>query len=408
MARMRICTACKLINTARHNDVLTVFGKGGRLYMTGQNIRLAILDNGIHPEACPLAESFMINDNLSATALKTSTVSPLSHGSICARIIQRYTDLENVEVFNIQILEDNSWRGNIQKLLKAFELCISMDIRVVHLSIGTYTFEDFAKLENAVSKLLDSDRFLIASAGNRGTATYPAYLPGVIGVQCHPYLKDDEYAYCHDKLTRIHFQASSKHRLICGGEIMETPMSNSYAAPLITGKLLSYLKTDANLENAAMLRLLAEHAGQYEGLKNSGPCPYPPVEIPVVILNGFSCSRLSCLTRFLLERLYQEGYHARAATDLTDARPWDETALPGSAGLDAFIARMAWYFACDIILLGITPYIPPDTYENVSLWIYGDEGSESLAINAPSNGQVLWAAGMPDSKVYKLMIDMLT
>ena len=72
---MRICTACKLINTARHNDVLTVFGKGGRLYMTGQNIRLAILDNGIHPEACPLAESFMINDNLSATALKTSTVS---------------------------------------------------------------------------------------------------------------------------------------------------------------------------------------------------------------------------------------------------------------------------------------------------------------------------------------------
>ena len=93
---------------------------------------------------------------------------------------------------------------------------------------------------------------------------------------------------------------------------------------------------------------------------------------------------------------------------LPGIRPWEETALPESEDLDLFIARMAWYFSCEIILVGIVSYIPPDRYGNVSLWIYGEESDEVRTAAAEADGQVLWAGGMKDSKVYEVMVDMLS
>ncbi len=376
--------------------------------MPDKKIRMAILDDGIHPEVCPLAGSFLVDDDLSVAVQKKYAVSPHSHGSVCARIVQRYVGLKDVDVFSIQILQGDTLRGNIGRLLKAFEVCISMDIRLVHLSVGTYAFEDFARLEEAVHRLLESDRFLVAAAGNRGVVTYPAYLPGVIGVKCHPELSDDEYTYFHDSFTRIHFQASSKHQLATEGLETETPISNSYAAPLVTAKILSYLKSNPALDQKQIWRLLTENAGNHLPVRGSEPCPCPPVEIPVVLLSGFSAGHLSQLLETLMGCLRRDDYHARAASNLTGIRPWDETALPESEDLDLFIARMAWYFSCEIILVGIASYIPPGRYGNVSLWIYGEESDELCTASAEADGQVLWAGGLEDGRVYEVMVDMLS
>lgn len=376
--------------------------------MSDKNIRMAILDDGVHPEACPLAGSFLVGDDLSVSVLEEHTVSPFSHGSMCARIVQRYVGLEGVDVFSIQILQGDTQRGNIGRLLKAFALCITMDIRLIHLSVGTYAFEDFARLEEAVHCLLESDRFLIAAAGNRGIVTYPAYLPGVIGVKCHPQLTDDEYTYFYDSLTRIYFQASSKHQVAIEGMEMETPISNSYAAPLVTAKILFHLKNNAVLDRNQIWHLLTENARNQPPVRDSELCPCPPVEIPVVLLSGFSAGQLSHLIKVLMECLRRDDYHTRAATNLPGIRPWEETALPESEDLDLFIARMAWYFSCEIILVGIVSYIPPDRYGNVSLWIYGEESDELRTAAAEADGQVLWAGGMKAGKVYEVMVDMLS
>lgn len=387
--------------------------------MAGRNIRMAILDDGVHPEVCSLAGSLRIENDLSVAVLEDNAVLPDSHGSMCARIVQHYTELADVDVYSIQILQGDTLRGNMERLLKAFELCISMDIQLIHLSVGTYAYEDFAKMEKAVKHLLCADRFLVAATGNRGTITYPAYLPGVIGVKYHPKLTDDEYIYCYDPFSRIHFQASSEHKLNLQGQQTEPQLSNSYAAPLVTAKILSYLKTNADADKHEILRLLIENAGNQAPSQDSEPCPYPPVEIPVVLLSGFSTERLAHLLGTLLDSLRREDYDARAATNLPGNRPWDETALPGaeteagtalpeSGNLDEFIARMAWYFSCEIILLGITSYLPPDRCGNVSLWIYGDESDEWRTTAAKADGQVLQAAELPDHEVYQFMVDMLT
>lgn len=387
--------------------------------MADRNIRMAILDDGVHPSVCSLAGSFRIGDDLSVADLEDNEVSPDSHGSMCAHIVQRYTQLTGVDVYSIQILQGDTLRGNIKRLLKAFELCLSMDIRLIHLSVGTYAYEDFAGLEEAVRHLLRADRFLVAASGNRGTVTYPAYLPGVIGVKYHPELMDDEYIYCYDSFSRIHFQASSEHKVRLQGQQTETPASNSYAAPLVTAKILSYLKTNADANRDEILRLLMEHAGSQAPSRDSEPSPYPPVEIPVVLLSGFSAEQLAHLLGTLMDGLRREDYDVRAATNLSGNRPWDETALPGfppwdetalseSENLDGFIARMAWYFSCEIILLGITSYLPPDRCRNVSLWIYGDEGDDWQTRAAKADGQVLRAAELPDHEVYQFMMDMLT
>ncbi len=376
--------------------------------MSGKMIRMAILDDGVHPQACPLKGSFLIDDDLSVIELGKHTVSPDSHGSMCARIVQRYAGLDEVDVFSIQILQGDTLRGNIGRLLKAFELCISMDIRLIHLSVGTYAFEDFAKLEEAVRRLLDADRFLVAAAGNRGTVTYPAYLPGVLGVKCCPKLMDGDYIYCYDPFTRIHYQASSRHRLILEGRGRRTPVSNSFAAPLVTAKLLSCLREHEDLGRDAILRLLMEDAKQCTFVKNSEPYPYPPVEIPVVLLSGFSAGRLSQLMELLMDCLRRDDYHARAASNLPGSRPWDETVLFESTDLDRFSARMAWYFSCEIILLGLTSYIPPDRYGNISLWVYGEESDDIQTAEAEADGQMLQATGLSDSRIYEFMIEMLT
>ncbi len=386
--------------------------------MSDRSIRMAILDDGIHPGACPLAGSFRIEDDMSVSVLPDNAVLPDSHGSTCARIVQLYTELANVDVYSIQILQGDTLRGNVGRLLKAFELCISMDIRLIHLSVGTYAYEDFAKLEEAVKRLLCADRILVAASGNRGTVTYPAYLPGVIGVKYHPELTDDEYIYCYDPFSRIHFQASSEHNLSLQGQQTETAVSNSYAAPLVTAKVLSCLKVNADADRDEILRLLIENAGNQAPSQGSEPRPYPPVEIPVVLLSGFTAKRLARLLGVLMDGLHREDYDARAAANLSGNRPWDETALPGillgnetdksdSNDLDAFIARMAWYFSCEIILVGVTSYLPPDRCGNVSLWIYGEESEEGQITAAEADGQILRAAELPDDKVFQFMIDML-
>lgn len=376
--------------------------------MSDKNIRMAILDDGVHPKVCSLAGSFLIDNDLSVSSLKENTVSLYSHGSMCARIVQQYTGFDKVDVFSIQILQRDTLRGNICRLLKALELCVFMDIRLVHLSVGTYAYEDFAKLKKAVDHLLDSDRFLVAAAGNRGTVTYPAYLPGVIGVKCHPKLTGDEYAYCYDSFTRIHFEASSRHKLIVEGQEMETSISNSYATPLVTAKLLSCLKKNKDLGKNDILRLLMENAKKNISSESSEPFPYPSVDIPVVVLNGFSIVRLSRLMGLMMDCLHRDDYHVRSATNLPGIRPWDETVLLGIEDLDVFTARMAWYFSCEIILLGSMSCIPPDKCKNASLWIYGEESDDIREINTLVDGQVIWAEGVEDVKVYKLMIDMLT
>ena len=404
--------------------------------MSDKNIRIAILDDGVHPKACPLAGSFLIDNDLSVSSQKENTVSPYSHGSMCARIVQRYTRLDKVDVFSLQILQGNTLRGNIDRLLKSLELCVSMDIRLIHLSVGTYVFEDFAKLEEAVHFLAHSDRFLVAATGNQGTVTYPAYLPGVIGVKCHPKLSGDEYIYSYDSFTKIHFQASARHNLSVDGQEMKTSMSNSYAAPLITAKLLSYLKNNKDLGKNDILCLLMKNAKKNIFAEKSES--YPSVDIPVVVLSGFSTKRLSCIIGHFTNCLRREDYHVRVATNLSGVRPWDETVLPETEDLDLFTARMAWYFSCEIILLGSTSYIAFDNYENVSLWIYGEESSivpevdeserqdivvdddeiGNVGVNGMENGeiqvkevlddvQVFWAAGMDERQMFETMIDIL-
>ncbi len=372
-------------------------------------IRIAILDDGVHPQACPLAGSFLIDDDLKVTTIKKADASPGSHGSMCARIVGRYAGWNDISVFSIQILQGDTRRGNIGRLLSALELCVSLDIRLIHLSVGTYAYEDFARLEKAVGSLLDSGRLMVAAAGNRGTVTYPAYLPGVIGVKCHPGLVDDEYIYCYDSFSRIHFQASAMHRLVIEGQEMETSVSNSYAAPLITAKVLSYLKEYPGLGREEILHMLEEDATGGKLPAYGGVKAYPVVEIPVVVLGGFPAGRLSGLVGFLKGCLQQDDYDVRTATDLPGGRPWEETAMPVSVDLDIFSARMAWYFSCEIILLGVVSYIiPSNRYRNVSLWIYGDRGGECSEGDAVADGQVLQAAGLSDAEIYQSMLALLT
>ena len=71
---MHICIDYKQ-KSIRICDDISV-GKRGVNNMSDKNIRIAILDDGVHPKACPLAGSFLIDNDLSVSSQKENTVSP--------------------------------------------------------------------------------------------------------------------------------------------------------------------------------------------------------------------------------------------------------------------------------------------------------------------------------------------
>jgi len=218
-------------------------------------IKVAIIDDGVTQS---LAENWQITAN-SITPLATiiNTQQNRTHADICFKIIQHYLDtsLDNeILWYNIKVIDRPNMRGNVQNLLNAFSFCMDNNIQVIHLSIGTSYFGDFAVVAGAVSKLVDQGIHVIAAANNKNKITYPACLPQVIGVKHKPDFFGKEYCFNHNPYDGIQFSSSSKHYI----DDEYTANSNSFAAPLITSLALNYLTINPTADFAALQKHLSE------------------------------------------------------------------------------------------------------------------------------------------------------
>ena len=59
------------------------------------------------------------------------------------KIIQKFTDISNVDWYSIKILDDDSKLANINQFLKALELCAELGVKIIQLSICTSIYYYF-------------------------------------------------------------------------------------------------------------------------------------------------------------------------------------------------------------------------------------------------------------------------
>lgn len=377
----------------------------------------AIIDDGIHPKRFRLTGNWIVEDDLDVVANDSSELMEISHADMCMGIIQKYADLSNVLWHSIKVLEDDTKRGKISSLLKALAFCETLDVKLIHLSIGTTYYEDFQPIQTVIDRLVKKGVIIVSAKSNRGVVTYPAHMSDVIGVQTCPTLVEDAYETQKSTVEGIFFCASSKHKLIIDRCEIESPKSNSFAAPLITAKVISYLLQNQKLDCNKMIDLLTrdtsacsegdaclliEDRANFISTKEDNF-----LDIPIVVLSGFDSQQLINMANNIAASLEMDDYNYRVALNHPQATSLGMTQIHENVCIDEFACRMNSYYNCEIMLLGFTRPIRPDECRCASLWIWGCKKERPSDYALPDDQKGIVVENETGDDIYEWMLSEL-
>lgn len=231
-------------------------------------IKAAIIDDGVDVSQFNDIRSLIVKKDLNIE--ENFCVSDKNnHATTCLKIIQKFSDIGNMDWYSIKILDDDSKLANINQFLKALELCTELGVKIIHLSIGTSIYNDFEYVAKYINRLCEKGVIIVAASSNNGTVTYPAYMNNVISVKNHNLLKDNKYIFNENPMDHVDFSASSSHIIRIDNDINLTPHSNSYAAPIITAKVISILNNNPVASFEEVYSLLIKDSVNMKGKANT-------------------------------------------------------------------------------------------------------------------------------------------
>ncbi|MBT2290003.1 S8 family serine peptidase [Paenibacillus albidus] len=203
---------------------------------------VAMIDDGVSKKTVDNLEFSLQIDKNGMITQYTGHTDSLSHGSICAAIIRKYNP--HAQLGSIKILDAETRRGHCEDLRKAIYWCMDNDVKIINLSLGSVSVNDYQPLLKAVNAAYLKGIVIISACKNGSDTSYPAAFSNVIGVQCDYSLQGDAYYARKPNNNGIDFSASALHEL---KELSAcplngwTPRCNSYAAPVITSKVYTIL-----------------------------------------------------------------------------------------------------------------------------------------------------------------------
>lgn len=221
-------------------------------------MKVALIDGGvnINKDTKKYVVKFLELRNIKKGFIQQKTaISEFSHGTICASIIRKNTC--TAEIYSLKILDSNGLTASSKRLGVAFEWCLENDIDIINLSLGTVNSKDFFYIRRLVYRLIRKGIILVAAINNELTYTMPASMPEVLGVCTKSSLH--EFMYVKDPLIGIDVFAPSIHKVRSNSNIIKTPVSNSFAAPGVTGKLCEVLSLNYKDEcDDPLIHILSE------------------------------------------------------------------------------------------------------------------------------------------------------
>lgn len=160
-----------------------------------------------------------------------------AHISRCSDSRPPGTTADDLGLWDLNVT-DSAGTTQITVLLEALEWCIQNKIKLIHMSLGTINYFDIKPLWIQIKRLLDADAIIVAAYHNRNIKTYPAAYPGVFGVRQDRYglLGNGQILFQEQKGYNI--ENSIIANFSWNGIVNQ---ANSYAAPVVTGHIATYL-----------------------------------------------------------------------------------------------------------------------------------------------------------------------
>lgn len=286
-------------------------------------VNVAIIDTGINKVLLDndtnLIQTY-VADEKDIKEIKDNQPCNNMHGTVCTRII---TNLVTDCFFKcINIIDDQARKGKIEVLLNALEWSMENQIDLIHLSVGTTDFRDFKKVEEKIDEIRSRGIIIVAANQNDDLLTYPAALPGVIGVR---YLKrknqNNSYIYnkcpadgidiegCFDytveELFKEKIKSTSKIRNIIVTD------SNSYTAPFITAKVCNWMKEGVRelCQIRKLLQAQAINQLAYKKIYSTALVVKRRIEVPNIIIYNIDSVVAQGLCEEVVRLLYMEQYN---------------------------------------------------------------------------------------------------
>lgn len=208
---------------------------------------VAIIDTGIQPGIFPTGP---IVYDLEVTSLgivrKRKGKIHSFHGTFVAAILEKYAP--GCQICSIKIFDDETQTTTCRMLCAALRWCRRNRIPFVNVSACSVEPKDFNSIGKTVSSLHDNKQIVIASYDKNGVYAMPAGHTAAIGVRTSSRLRDAEYML-DGSSSKQDYIASSTHKLqfISGKETI-TPLSTSFAVPMITAALVNKIVRKDRME----------------------------------------------------------------------------------------------------------------------------------------------------------------
>ena len=316
-------------------------------------ITVAIIDDGIDQLLLPphtVIETIDFTDNDNPPRGQ--------HGSRCAQIV--YGIEKNVQFVSINIINENH-KGNISLLYKALKWCLFHNINIINMSLGTLNYHEGIGIAKIITELSEKGTLIVAAYHNSNMITYPAALPRVFGVRQdrNNTMSNYEHVFSTEKLLNeenqivVHYDGGLKQPAVY------YTISNSLAAPVITGKLAAEINKRPMLsfEGAKDLLLKSQlrYAFQLSKVNFARYLEAPPSYKPETPLIYIPCELLGDFS-MLLEK-YEYKY------EILMWRPKPNNIIPleyywPCKSIDKFLFTLETIYYADLFI--ITGQIPTD------------------------------------------------
>jgi len=281
-------------------------------YKNQKLITVVFIDDGINPSFIPNDINF---ENYQADEKCISECEPIngvSHGTVCYQIFHNNTH-RKYKLISIKIL-DETGIGNMKALLSALRWCISQNVDLINMSMGTVQYTDFAPIAKEINHM--SKTIIIAACSNRNHLTFPACLPNVIGVRhCEREELIDCFVYIPNSYDNIDVMTCIRDipMMFGYGDNIIINGANSFATPFITAQVLEYVSQGYNTIDMIRQKLICDSVKDnscttFEFYKNL-ICDWNVIDIPIVALVDSSQESADTLTQ-LLNIFIKNGYCA--------------------------------------------------------------------------------------------------
>lgn len=249
------------------------YGCAAERQMTGQGIRIAIVDSGLYPGFADCTDAVIAQGtnylaDKDDSTLRTDTTDTYGHGTNAASIIadRHYGFAPQVTLIPLKCFDAKS--GQLAPIVEAvYDAVDRYNCHIINLSLGSTT--QYESLALAVQYALDHGVIVVCAAGNR-TGSYPSsgndsyYYPasqeGVISVGNATGNKTIAVTSVQNSKVTVAAPGSALTARSIDGGAYESVSGTSFAAPVVSALAALALSAEPELEASAFRQLLTATA----------------------------------------------------------------------------------------------------------------------------------------------------